>query len=383
MDEGASDADAAGSDEDRNRSGQTRPRPSDAAIQRVGRPVDFLSMSTLPDFAPLFAQRAQLAGIASAAVTRSGVLEVLRNARLIESLRLPALEMSETVIRAMLGPSMLSANLAAQMAEVRLSSVLKDINFGAMGRAHASVLSQVEAIRRVAGLVEQQNSALSELRPQVDVARSAAFATRAWDDVVRVSRPERSPGFLDRLEVAGRGTGWTVQAGLQLSEADEEHRADLLVEAVAILGPAKASAELRTRLGDVHPSLRERLDGAWERITGGGADAASQAANSLMETVDWTLRTLAPDEDVLSWHASEGRPQKELQDHRPTRTLRVRYVVRQHPEKNSALDLYLKALGELVRAVQAPKHGLELHAPQTLVPVALSVEGLLHLLLVD
>jgi hypothetical protein len=351
--------------------------------RRVGVPANFLSRSVLPDLSAVLAQRDELARVMSAVATNLGVLDVLRNAPLIDSFRLQALEASEAMSRIALGPSMLPANLAAQLAEIRLTSVLKDFDFGAVGRVHADVVAQVDSVRRVAGLVEQQNSVLAALRPQVDVARSVAFATQAWDDVIRVSTPERAPNFLERLQVAGRGTGWVVQAGLLLTEPNDEHLEHHQEKAAAVLGPAEASAEVRERLAEVHPSLSERLDGAWERISNGGADAASQAANSLMETVDWTLRTLAPNEEVLAWHASEKRSIKELHEGKPNRALRIRYVVRAQPEKNSALDLYLKALRELVCAVQAPKHAIELHSPRALVPIALSVEGLLHLLLVD
>jgi hypothetical protein len=337
----------------------------------------------LPDLTPLFAQRDELSRIVSGAASSSGLLIVLRDARVIEGFRLLALEASEAISRALIGPSMLSASLAAQMAEVRLAAMFKEIDVRSIGRAHTSKVARVDSIRRVAGLVDQQSALLAALRPQVHVARSAAFAIRAWDDVVRVSALQRGTRLLDRLEVAGRGTGWMVHAGLLLAQPADGRVEELELDAAVVLGPAEASSDLRKRLAEISPSLCERLNGAWERITSGGEDAASQAANSLMETVDWTLRILAPDADVLEWHASQNRSIKDLSGGRPTRGLRLRYVVRAHPEKNSALNLYLKALGELVRAVQAPKHAIELESPRTLVPVALSVEGLLHLLLVD
>jgi Predicted pPIWI-associating nuclease len=154
-------------------------------------------------------------------------------------------------------------------------------------------------------------------------------------------------------------------------------------EASAAIGPAVANVELRDRLDALHPDLRNRLDGAWERIHGGGADAAGQAANSLIEVIDWTLRTVAPDGAVLTWHAAEQRPEGELHNGKPTRPLRVRYAVRSHPEKAGAIELYARTTSSLVSVIQDPKHAIETRAVEALAPVALTVEGLLYYLVVD
>jgi hypothetical protein len=102
-----------------------------------------------------------------------------------------------------------------------------------------------------------------------------------------------------------------------------------------------------------------------------------------MELIDWTLRFLAPDPDVMTWHAAEGRPLAELNDGGPTRQLRVRFAVRNHPEKNSTIDLYLKAVQGLVAAIQRIKHGLDWNSHRALAPVVMTAEGFLHFLLMD
>ena len=61
----------------------------------------------------------------------------------------------------------------------------------------------------------------------------------------------------------------------------------------------------------------------------------------------------------------------------------MRYIVRNQPEKNSAVDLYVKAIEELVGVIQTPKHALQTTDEKALVPIALTVEGLLLFLLVD
>jgi Predicted pPIWI-associating nuclease len=244
--------------------------------------------------------------------------------------------------------------------------------------------AQIDSLGQIAAFIGQQDNLLAGLLPLADVARGVSLATRAWQDTVRVTPVDSAGLYLPRLQIAGRGTGWAIQAGgVALTEPDDEKVAALEVEASVSLGPTVASADLRVRLSDLDRSLPARLDGAWERIYNGGADAGSQAANSLMELIDWTLRLLAPEADVLAWYSSEHRPDTELHEGTPTRALRLRYVVRNHPEKNSALNLYLKAVQELVGVIQSPKHALTASSEKTLAPVALTLEGLLHFLLVD
>ena len=247
----------------------------------------------------------------------------------------------------------------------------------------ASLSAQIESIRSAANLVETHNALLAGLRPSIEVARPAVLATRAWQDVVRVTPPTDDALYLPRLDVAGRTTGWAVHAGVVLTEQDDEELERIEAEVVASLGSRTASSQLRVGLAEIDERLAEKLDGAWERIIRGGADSTSQAANSLMELIDWTLRELAPNDAVLAWHSTEGRPAKELHEGKPTRPLRVRYAVRQYPEKNSSLNLYLKAVAELTDTIQGAKHGLDRNSRKALVPVAMVIEGLLHFLVIE
>jgi hypothetical protein len=65
-----------------------------------------------------------------------------------------------------------------------------------------------------------------------------------------------------------------------------------------------------------------------------GPAAASKAAHCAVEALDRTLRAAAPDDAVLSWHATTGRPASELTDRRlPTRALRVRFLASQTGER--------------------------------------------------
>jgi hypothetical protein len=69
------------------------------------------------------------------------------------------------------------------------------------------------------------------------------------------------------------------------------------VRNVVRVSSASSKRAARDCLGDVD-SIRDIVNLLY---------AASQAAHSLVELIDWALRLGAPNEEVLLWHAREGR----------------------------------------------------------------------------
>ncbi len=268
-------------------------------------------------------------------------------------------------------------HLGAQLASAQIQSMAE--SFGPPALAQGVIAQQMRSIVGLSDFVKHQNLVLAQLRPIVDVARSASIAVRAFEDVVRVSRGLS----FDRIEWAARTTGWAVHTGVVLSEPGEDEIVRLEAEAITSLGPLTPSTELRALLTKLYPSLPEKLDGARERISRGGPDAVAQAATSLQEALDWTLRLLAPEGDVLAWHASERRLPSDLRNGHPTRPLRVRYIVRGHPEKQSSVGLYLKVLPELLQAIERHKHGLIQPPRRYMEPLAKMLESILQCLLTD
>ena len=207
-------------------------------------------------------------------------------------------------------------------------------------------------------------------RPLV-VERAVAVGSRGWDEATRLLLPNDDAGSLDAVTGLGRGAAGIGASGLLLTD-DEP---DLDVDVVE-WGPAPMHATLRDLLAELDPALPDKLDGAWERVSRPGPDAAAQAANSLMELVDWALRLAAPSDDVLAWVYQEGKA-SELADGKPTRVLRLKYLIRNRPGEANIARLYQRALSDLVTAVQSVKHsvgGKEVEAVMSLVPTA---EGLL------
>lgn len=217
-----------------------------------------------------------------------------------------------------------------------------------------------------------------------EIGRSLTLANEAWALVAQAAPEVPDADWGWRLSEAGRTTLGVSATGLLLSAADDDDwEEDELVDAdddELIAGPAEAGQRLRDELRRLNPRLVDRLDGAWERVGNHGPDAASQAANSLVELLDWTLRLAAPDAAVLAWHGSESRPPDELNNGRPTRALRIRFVVRLRPDAMAA-EMYVTGLRELMRLLQGHKHGLgeqQLAALARLVP---TVEAFLSFLL--
>lgn len=165
--------------------------------------------------------------------------------------------------------------------------------------------------------------------------------------------------WTSRLLDAGRTTLGMSTTGLLMSSPDDEELVDDLLDDgddELVAGPADVRRRLRAALSGLDPDLLNRLDGAWERVSHHGPDAASQAANSMVELIDWTLRWAAPNDRVTAWHTEGSRPPDELIDGRPTRALKVRFIVRDRPDA-AAAEMYVKGITELLKLLQGHKHG--------------------------
>jgi hypothetical protein len=128
----------------------------------------------------------------------------------------------------------------------------------------------------------------------------------------------------------------------------------------------------RARLMVLGPDLIDRLDGARERVGRPGPDAASQAAHSLVEFIDWTLRRAAPDEEVLAWHTDTGRPSDELnRSGRAIRALKIRYIMRDRADEAESAEMQVRGVTEIMNYLQKKKHAQgdkELRAVERLIP---------------
>lgn len=88
-----------------------------------------------------------------------------------------------------------------------------------------------------------------------------------------------------------------------------------------------------------------------------GPDWLSQAANSAVELMDWTLRVLAPDDLVLRWREAQGMYLGEIGDNgKPHRSLRIRYVAQARLIPASSVDLIIRSTTGTMKDLQKIKH---------------------------
>lgn len=216
------------------------------------------------------------------------------------------------------------------------------------------------------------------------IGRSLGLANEAWALVTRLAPETPDIDWTWRLLEAGRTTLGVTATGLLLTPTgDPDWEDDDLVDDTddeLIAGPEEARARLREELRRLDPRLVNRLEGAWERVGRHGPDAVSQAANSLVELLDRTLHLAAPDGPVLAWHSDEDRPGNELHHGRPTRSLRVRFVLRARPDA-AAAEMYAKGLAELMKLLQGHKHGAGEQQVGALTRLLPTVEAYLSFLL--
>ncbi len=201
-----------------------------------------------------------------------------------------------------------------------------------------------------------------------------------------------APAF-ERASYAGTHTLSTSVAARMLRPIDVEVievdpiKDDQVAADDALAIGEHTRAQIRERLGDVHPRLTERLDGAWTTLALAGPDAASQAAHSIQELIDATLREVAPDENVMAWYEASTFSKKVSEDlfnRRPTRRLRARYLLRGRPEQAPAAKLFLGSIGTLGSVLQGAKHAIDDgHGPHAIRMVLLTVEAFLGYVILD
>src|SRR5262249_36948604 len=99
------------------------------------------------------------------------------------------------------------------------------------------------------------------------------------------------------------------------------------------------------------------LNGAWHTLVSDGPAAASQAAHSGVEVLDWTLRELAPEAEVLAWRQGVGVRKDDLDAKgKPTRALKTRYIVRNYGLDSDGVAMVVGAVTSVMGELQKEKH---------------------------
>jgi hypothetical protein len=249
--------------------------------------------------------------------------------------------------------------------------------YGASSIANSILAESVSGLSSLASEIARSAATLSKVPlPMSKWLENVDLGIDAWSTLVSVMPPQPSPRQLGSLSYGGNGSLAIAEAGLILAETGfevEESNPD----------PSIIQREhFRANLRELGSDLVLRLDGAWERVGRPGPDAASQAAHSLVELIDWTLRLAAPDNDVLAWHRDDQRPSDELdRSGRATRALRARYLMKDRVDEADSAEEYVRSLIGLMKNLQKKKHAngdIERQAVERLIP---GVEAILRFIL--
>jgi len=193
---------------------------------------------------------------------------------------------------------------------------------------------------------------LQALQLSAEVEASFARAMRSWNAYTRRFPVPQSESALIRARFAGTSAlGIAATVATIGGEGDESRLAEAW-EGV----PGEVRERTLERLDAIDPRLVPKLKGAWDRVHNPGPDGVSQCATSIVELIDWFLRTAAADDEVLGWHRSEGRSDKELHKGRPTRDLRARFLLRDRQPDGPLASAYVRTLVTIGKELQGMKH---------------------------
>ncbi|MDQ1677835.1 MAG: hypothetical protein QOC93_2979 [Actinomycetota bacterium] len=134
-------------------------------------------------------------------------------------------------------------------------------------------------------------------------------------------------------------------------------------------------------LESVSPKLPVKFKGAWHAVAHHGPDWVSQAANSGVELLDWALRELAPDAEVIKWQTATSMYVREVgDDGRPHRSLRVRYIAHARSLPASSVEMMVKAVVGTLKDLQKIKHADDESMAHSLKAALLALEHCLLML---
>ena len=210
------------------------------------------------------------------------------------------------------------------------------------------------AIFDLSQIIQTSNMRLVNLsRVDWQLQRPVAESTGLWTRVVieTTARPadDEQVGLLDSATQASAAIS---VAGVSTAQADADAADPVAAEAV--LG---VHGDLLVRLGDIHEDLPAKWDGAWHAVGSAGPAAGSQAANSAIETLDWTMRQVAPDEAVLEGLKDRGL-KPELDTGKASRREKLEYLTQTHSMPRIAQD-YIGCTVRMIGVLQGSKHRID------------------------
>ena len=336
-----------------------------------------------------------------------GKLGLTARASVLESLAKSIAGPENTLIRSAFGPSesvrritqqILNSDIGAArslaMKELVATSGLADI----IGRDtmvaswRQSMLAEATA-RSLVGTMTLPDSSATLLRDIVGTNTATARVVGRYAELNKAlmlapsasGRPTRElRSYLTAMPVspeaddlrfavrASRGVAGLVAADLLESPGVIEREAGELLEKEVVepwvSGPQRSRDVLFARLGALDAAIPELLQAAWDQVERKGPAAVSMASHAVVESLDRTLRAVAPNDAVLEADAGGRLPENSTYDRdgqlAPTRTGRIAYALLERRSGQTKLvAAQAKSLSNTVKVVhqelQSGKHASE------------------------
>lgn len=287
-----------------------------------------------------------------------------RSAALSQLVRLPELHRD---IRMLVGPSFPVAFHEALRAQSEVARLTSLVDTGALAR---SLTPLSEAVARATGAITTSGPTPIALR--LDQAVAPALAS--WR-TLSAAVPERpADNELTMLTAVGRAS-----FGLAASSAELVDGGDVIAELDRWeISPQAIRERMLAGLEEISPRLVVRLEGAWSTLRAGGPDAVSQSAHSAVELIDWLLRKTCDSAAVLAWITERGPKPDDTDDRgRPTRTAKLRYLMRERPLEAEVVVAHARSLRAVHQQLEKVKHGDADHDPEVVAKLIYTVESLL------
>jgi hypothetical protein len=263
----------------------------------------------------------------------------------------------------------------AALAGERIAQLINPLDITSLTRDLAGVTG---AVTSVASLIR---SPVTELNR--DLGAIAASALGSWRSYVDAMPSSLDLGDLYGAQAAARGVlGVAATSAILLGDDDAIEVAEEWE-----LAPAETRVRMRAGLARIAPRLLVRLDGAWDAVVHAGPDSASQAANSAIEALDWTLRLACEAAGgaagVEAWILEQPKPSQHRDDNGyPTRAAKIRYLLRESEYEADFVAAIANNLNALRGELQKLKHTHGVHGVDAVERLLPSVEAVL-LLIVD
>jgi hypothetical protein len=272
-------------------------------------------------------------------------------------------------MQALSGARAFPALQEATLAHARMTKLIEPLDITALTRDLTGVS---DAVASVASMIRPPAHELSR-----EIAAIASSALGSWRSYVDALPPALNLEALFGAQAATRSVlGVTATSAILLGDEGAVEVAEEWE-----LAPAEAREQMRTGLRRISPRLVVRLDGAWDAVAHAGPDSASQAANSAIELIDWTLRLGCDESGLEAWISEQVKPSAYRDGQgRATRQAKIRYLLR---ESDYAADFVAATVGQLValhRELQKLKHTEGAHSVEAVGRLLPSVEAVLFLI---